>query len=128
MEKFKSDSSTTHKGDTNINFTGNNNTLAIGQSQGQAEIDQSKEINQTAVLFPRNHENFFLIFGEKLLKIVSGSLENGIYKVIYIYIIVYNIIKHFYGYLYLYYFVKYIFINLRSFYSYTYYCDFWYCD
>ncbi len=86
--KYNSDNPnfSTHKGDTNFNFTGNNNTFAIGQSQGQAKIDQSKEINQSGVVLPQHDlfETIFLKLGENLLKILSGSLENGIYKVRYI--------------------------------------------
>lgn len=94
LEKFKGDSSTTHEGDTNIKFIGNDNIVGIGQSHSQVKIEQSKKTNPELVLPPDNPlETIFLKLGEKLLKIVSGSLENGINKVRYIswIIILFNI-------------------------------------
>jgi hypothetical protein len=69
-----------------LQLKGNNNTFAIEQSQGQAKIDQSKKFNQSGVVLPPHDlfETFFLKLGENLLNILSGSLENGIYKVRYI--------------------------------------------
>ncbi len=80
--KDNNDNSTVHKGDTKIEITGSDNIVGLGQSHSQVKIDKPKEKIQKELVLPRhNFEDTFLTLGEKLLKIVSGSLENGIFKV-----------------------------------------------